>query len=193
MAAAEGASSALTKLDAARRQLVTAVHLYVADEDAVAIHTLTEAAHQILMNLKGRQGEPTLKERVIGLASTPEQAGEIQRALNAPRNFFKHADSDGDRTLDFKPSQTYLYLASACWLYRELTGEVVPQLFAYSQWYWLGPGREFGDYNTDGLITKLREMWPNADKRTFFREVIGILATIDLLCISNPYRKSDGE
>jgi hypothetical protein len=46
----------ITKLDAARRQLRTAVTLFFQHGDEVAVHTLTAAAHQILIDLLKPQG-----------------------------------------------------------------------------------------------------------------------------------------
>ena len=41
----------IDKLEAARRRLITAIHLYFADGDEVFTHTLTAAAFEILDDL----------------------------------------------------------------------------------------------------------------------------------------------
>ena len=48
----------LTKLDAARRQLETAVRLYFHEGDPVSTHTLAAAAYNVLRALNKRQGGP---------------------------------------------------------------------------------------------------------------------------------------
>jgi hypothetical protein len=46
----------VTKLDAARRQLKTAIKLWFEDGDPVAIHTLIVAAYEIIDILAGAKG-----------------------------------------------------------------------------------------------------------------------------------------
>jgi hypothetical protein len=49
----------LGKLEAARRQLETAIKLYFADGDEVSIHTLTGAAYPLIRDInEHRLGEP---------------------------------------------------------------------------------------------------------------------------------------
>lgn len=53
----------LEKLEAARRQLETAIKLYFADGDEVSIHTLGAAAYALIQDInKHRRGEPMLKD-----------------------------------------------------------------------------------------------------------------------------------
>ena len=50
----------VTEIDAARRQLETAVVLYFREEDPVSIHTLACAAYEILLSLnRASNGAPT--------------------------------------------------------------------------------------------------------------------------------------
>src|ERR1700730_14381745 len=46
----------ITKLDAARRQLRIPIRLWFDDDDPIAIHTLTAAAHDIIHTLFRRKG-----------------------------------------------------------------------------------------------------------------------------------------
>lgn len=55
----------VAKLDAAKRQLETAIRLYFASADPVSIHTLTAAAYQLLLDLnKKAGGEPMFMKPV---------------------------------------------------------------------------------------------------------------------------------
>jgi hypothetical protein len=45
------AVTAISKLEAARRQLDCAIRLYIAEEDALAVHTLSRAAFRILHDI----------------------------------------------------------------------------------------------------------------------------------------------
>ncbi len=51
-----GPKETVTKLDAARRQLHTAIRLFFANEDMVSVHTLTRASHEILRTLLSAKG-----------------------------------------------------------------------------------------------------------------------------------------
>jgi hypothetical protein len=50
----------ITKLDAARRQLETAITLWFHDADPVSVHTLAMAAHGILRALNKKRGGPPM-------------------------------------------------------------------------------------------------------------------------------------
>jgi hypothetical protein len=92
----------LTKMDAARRQLQTAIRLWFADDDPVSIHTLAAASHEILNSLYKLRGLSDLifdSEVVVD-----EYRKEWITAIRAVPNFFKHADRDPEATLDFAPA-----------------------------------------------------------------------------------------
>jgi hypothetical protein len=96
----------VTKIDAARRQLETAIELYFADRDPVAVHTLAAAAFEVLTDLRTEAGQP---DEMMELIVT-ERRREVRDKLREAQNFFKHADRDGDAALDFDPATTELFL-----------------------------------------------------------------------------------
>lgn len=123
----------MTKLDAARRQLKTAVRLYFNDEDAVSIHTLVCASHEILATLKSIKGDfPMIMSD--NLINEPYKK-EFRRIMSAPKNFFKHADKDSDSTIDFNPKINEYFLLDACEAYELLTGEKEPYFIIYRAWF----------------------------------------------------------
>jgi hypothetical protein len=91
------------KLDAARRQLHTAITLWFCEDDPVAVHTLACAAYEIIhaISLKRNPGRRDL------LFDTDYIKDEYRREFNAmlkeAANFFKHADRDGDSIIEFNP------------------------------------------------------------------------------------------
>jgi hypothetical protein len=86
-------------LDAARRQLKVAIELWFGDDDPVSIHTLASAAHRVMGDLLCRRGgEDPFYKRI-----RPEHLREVIAKVNAPSNFFKHADEDPDEELEFNP------------------------------------------------------------------------------------------
>jgi hypothetical protein len=57
----------VSKLDAAKRQLETAIRLYFSDGDPVSIHTLTAAAYNILRDVTKQKGVELMLVKATGL------------------------------------------------------------------------------------------------------------------------------
>jgi hypothetical protein len=125
----------ISKLDAARRQLETAITLYFHEGDPVSIHTLTGAAYEVLQHLnRAKGGEPMIKDSLKDRVK-PQFVRDISRKLNEAQNFFKHADKDPDEVLTaFTSGQTEYLLLDACWAYCRLTGERLPVLNVFEKW-----------------------------------------------------------
>lgn len=123
----------ITKLDAAKRQLETAIRLYFNEADPISIHTLTCAAHTIIADLNKKiKGTPMV---VSDAWVTGKFKKRIKAAFAKPQNFFKHADKDPDAVLKFHPEVTEIYLYDACSKYQELTAESVDQFKIFQGWY----------------------------------------------------------
>src|SRR6266540_690470 len=93
----------IAKLDAARRQLETAITLWFNDGDPVSIHTLACAAYEIIhvvSKTKNRWQDLLFDSLVI----KDEYRNEWTKRLKEPANFFKHARNDPDGSLDFDPA-----------------------------------------------------------------------------------------
>jgi hypothetical protein len=114
----------ISKLDAARRQLETAIRLYFHQGDPVSIHTLVAAAYNVIRDINKHRGgsKMVMKEQLFEFVK-PEKRGEFHDLLNQAENFFKHADRDHDATLEFSPKEAEMLLWDACSKYWELTGE----------------------------------------------------------------------
>jgi hypothetical protein len=99
-----------TKIDAAQRQVDTAIQLFFEDGDPVSIHTLLYAAHDIIHGLHKRiTGKPLFFDN-DAVRSTP---GLIRTIKDWP-NFFKHGRPyELDRTLEFNPECNLVFF-SAC-------------------------------------------------------------------------------
>lgn len=95
-----GRVSRVTKTDAARRQLDTAIRLFFSHGDAVAIGTLAYNALEIGATLARQQG----KREWTAFEDLEEEFGkpahELHQEFHAPRNFFKHADRDPEVVLE---------------------------------------------------------------------------------------------
>lgn len=84
----------IRKVEAAQRQVDTAIRLWFADAEPVSIHTLACAAHQIVHDINAdRGGEGLLFDSDV---IKDEFRIEFQREMKKAPNFFKHADRDPD-------------------------------------------------------------------------------------------------
>ena len=110
----------VSKLEVARDQLDAAIELFFVSDNAVAIHTLTAAAYNVLRDIAKRDGSdfPFIKTGFIATLGESEK-NKVIAFLNAPENFFKHADRDPCGTLEFDPQLTELMLMDACSYFKE--------------------------------------------------------------------------
>ena len=125
----------IDKLEAARRNLAAAVRLFFERGDPIAIHTLAAAAQGVIRDVA----------RARGLAHTSilhdhpdipaEARKEWMKILNAPRNFFKHADADPDGTLDFDESANETLLLDACLILSEVSDRALSEENVYLGWF----------------------------------------------------------
>src|SRR5438045_2665233 len=84
----------ISKLDAARRQLQTAISLWFNDGDPVAIHTLAAAAYEIIHAVSATR-DPNRRDLLFdSLVVKDEYRREANAWFRGPANFFKHADRD---------------------------------------------------------------------------------------------------
>jgi hypothetical protein len=110
----------LDKLEAARRQLHTAITLWFTGGDPVSIYTLTAAAHQIIhtITLKRIQNRRELLPDSDHLTAGGRKI--IRNAMKDCANFLKHADKDPDGILNFNPvacEYLIIYSIFSIWTY----------------------------------------------------------------------------
>jgi hypothetical protein len=94
----------VSKLDAAKRQLDSAIDLWFHDGDDVAIHTLVFAAYEIIQDINKKHGNTDAT--LLGLVQRnviPERVEDAMRLLKKAMTFFKHADRDPHGILEFNP------------------------------------------------------------------------------------------
>jgi hypothetical protein len=129
----------VTKLQAARRQLETALDLYFNEKDPVSIHALATAAYNVIRKVNRNKGGMPMLVKDTHAKQFAETTGktekEIANILNEAENFFKHADSDPNGTLTFDDGEAELFLFDAIGKYGEITQEKVPIFAAFHWWF----------------------------------------------------------
>jgi hypothetical protein len=101
----------ITKFDAGRRQLRTAIELWFMNGDPVSIHALSYAAHEIIHRLFRVQGGSDLLFDTTLVKD--EYRKEFTKQLKEDANFFKHAERESNlnKTRRFKPAMNLLFIA----------------------------------------------------------------------------------
>lgn len=117
----------ISKLEAAERQLNCAIRLYLADDDLLAVHTLSRAAFRILFDIypeRSRDGFDRDLDRLI--------ADLGWREFNRVTNFLKHADNDPEGILDNASEvETQMGIGFALILHCRIAGRYTPETMAF--------------------------------------------------------------
>jgi hypothetical protein len=101
----------ISKCDAAKRQLRTAITIWFSNGDPVAVHTLAFAAYEVLHAICLKR-DPN--RNPVLLFDCPlieeERRREWNQLMRKEANFFKHADRDGDSVIEFKPEVSLFFI-----------------------------------------------------------------------------------
>ncbi len=123
----------LTKFDVAERQLNQAIALFFDRGDPVSIHTLAEATAQVLYDLKEKYGVTSIfrdNDRI-----RDEYKNVWFATLFKSRNFFKHADRDGDVVHEFKEEFNHFSLSDAVNMYLSAKKAWTPETLLFLVWF----------------------------------------------------------
>lgn len=161
-------SLTLTKFDVAERQLNQAIQLFFDQADPVSVHTLAEAAGQVLYDIREQFGGIS-KIRDADNVS-PECRKEWLESLARSRNFFKHADRDPSDTHEFKEEFNHISLFDAIAMYMTAKRRWTPETIVFVLWFSLTYPKVIKP-NTD-FATAIRhssQNWPtNVNERIVF-------------------------
>jgi hypothetical protein len=112
----------VTKLDAAKRQLETAISLWFSEGDEVSTHTLATSALKVLHDVGDKKG---IKSWLIARPNAPP---EWKKRSMAIQGFFKHAHKDSDDVLTYNAEVTEFYIFDAIHCFEELHGIPLPAI-----------------------------------------------------------------
>ncbi len=169
----------ITKLDAARRQLETAIRLYFHNGDIVSIHTLASAAHEIVDDLaKAKNVERTLFKGMVLDYILPEHQKKWFEALNEAQNYFKHADRDHQKVIQFEPRTTELTLFDSVDTYARISGEHTSLMKIFMGWFVIRH-KEF--FKKDAPVTfkdamsGIADGYGEADRLRYFNDFLPVI------------------
>ena len=98
----------ISKLEAAARQIDTAITLWFSNGDIISIHTLACSAYQIIHDINKKKGYRDLLYDTVVIKD--EYRRKLINSLKDHYNFFKHAEKDPDRLIDFDGSLTEKFI-----------------------------------------------------------------------------------
>ena len=102
----------INKMDAARRQLRTAITLWFTGGDHVSAYGLAYAAHEIIHAISKKKN-PTETLLFDSKIVREEKRAEFAILLKKHANFFKHGEYDADGIIEFYPQLTELFILTA--------------------------------------------------------------------------------
>jgi hypothetical protein len=120
---------AISKIEAAQRQLDCAIRLYFAEDDVISVHTLSRAAFRLLYDIY-----PTLRDDGFSRDLERLIAQFGWRSFNEAANFLKHANTDVDGTLELREEDTQMGIGFAIVLYRRLSTGYTPEMRSFDEW-----------------------------------------------------------
>jgi hypothetical protein len=170
----------LNKLGAAKLQLETAIWLYFHNGDPVSVHTLAAAAVESIRPAAKKRGIHGLRN-YGEIVTKPEHRKPIFDILKKAENFFKHGESDMNKTLIFDASQTDYVLFDGCLMYDGLASGQTIIMRVLTDWFLLNRphiGHPVGDFCKRFNEVPTREQ--------YFAEVCTALPEINQLPLSLP-------
>ncbi len=174
-----------TKLEAAEAQLTTAIKLFFESGNEIAIHTLTQAAHEILDRLcvSKKVGRGVIHEGLDRVR--PELRKKILGKVNEAKNYFKHARSDSGKNLFWNPKVSEYIIWDSTRLHGLLVGtQKIPEIIIYMLWFRLHHDDMWTE--ADGEAASLDVLLPDA------RSELGHLSKEDFFKISMSALRKEG-
>lgn len=166
------------KLQVARLQLDTSIELMFRGGDIVSVHTLASASIVVLADLLEAKGKESWTKKII--ETYPGQEKDRMRVFTEARNFFKHADRDADKVLEFDESsndETIIIATLEYGSFQTLTGKKhsnTTQMSVFQLWYFAKkPDLLLGlpDDRAGNIIRASRELFPDLQKFPRFRQL----------------------
>lgn len=158
-------------MEAARRQIETAIQLWVQEADPVSIHTLAAAAHRVVH-------DAAAKDKNIGtggaflldgkrLEEWGYDAKQLKKAIRRAETFFKHALDDPNESFTLHHSLTEAVLYSTIECYRRLVLEKSELMCLFLAW--LGVQSEFFDEPTSNDLANIISASKGVSRQEFFK------------------------
>lgn len=168
----------VSKIAAARSQLLEAITLFFEERDPVSIHTLVCAALQILhdhFDDIGQVWDHNLIFHYDSIYVKDEYRKEYANKVHEVKNFFKHADNDlraGKTSIEFNTETNAFHILEAVRCLRIIEGDnhvFHPEFRVFACWYGLKYPEHFID-EWKQIFIKIKGV--NPDNYRYFHDAI---------------------
>ena len=160
----------ISKIEAAKRQLETAITLYFQNADPVSIHTLVAAAHEILHGICKVRGLESLLKDVVKQSIRKEKQNEYNDIIREAENFFKHGRRDPDASFEFRPVTTEIFIFDACFMYESLTMKTPKPLFIFKFWFLIKNPYMIAEEYRDEICGGINRAFSTHNRSAFYQE-----------------------
>jgi hypothetical protein len=158
----------VSKLDIAKRELEHAIRLFFNYGDFVIIHLTICSAENMLSGIGKASGVTSIKMRLRD-SIKPNKQRYVMSKLNAPYNFFKHADHDPGKLLKFNPESSEFTIWDCINMYQQLTGEITGLMFAFRGWFLLKHNDILTDQKQAEAVEELGKNLSTQDRTSFLK------------------------
>ena len=136
----------ISKMDVARRQLETAIKMFFEEKDAVSVHTLAFAAHEILWDIGKKRGVRSFLKGPNPFIKKEKRA-EFEEMVKKWANSFKHGKRDASEILEFNPEVNEFFLIDAVDMFKQLNPHIPasPLMALMKRWFHLAKPDISGD------------------------------------------------
>ena len=160
----------ITKIEAGKPQLETAIRMFFKEEDPVAIHTLAAAAHDVLWGIAKKRGTMSLLKNNPLIAKQHQK--EMHGIVSEAKNFFKHGIRDPNAGVEFNPETTAYFLIDAIEIYRQVIGQPSPVMISMMAWFQLKNAHIFSKNPLNrAQLALLDKLGLNPDHRQAFSQL----------------------
>jgi hypothetical protein len=160
----EQVRSDITKEEAARRQLETAIALFFCENDEISVHVLASSAAQILTDVCKAKNIVSFRDTFVDHIKPQYRSWAVPK-LKEAYNFFKHADRDASGPLSrFHPGINGPLLFGCCEDYKNAFGDLPSVLHVFYVWT-LAVKPEMIIFHGDSLKDQFLQAFAGLDRK----------------------------
>jgi len=142
----------VTKLDAAKRQLCTAIRMFFADYDVLSVYTLAHAALEIFERRPKKEGGPKIRHFDVLKTTCPHlNEKDAWDYLHSVKNFFKHGGSLKSSVVFHEEAVDSVLYFACCNCVNETAPDQPVQVDAFIIWF-LATKAEIHDWDRKDQI-----------------------------------------
>ena len=160
----------VSKVDAASRQLVTAIRLFVEDKDSISVYTLAHAAREVFEALCKHEGKETFRQHVLKATKNQDQK-RLHKLIIGHRDFFKHATRDPYSLIhDFSDELNEHILLFALEDCARVTGKMPIEAQVFQMWYFAIHPEKLSDEARFYWAPKTEVVFPDINEKTRYEK-----------------------